>query len=317
MPANLKDLRGRIKSVVNTQQITKAMKLVSAAKFTKAQQLVVASRAYVSAYDKMRKDFEPLLPVQFENYLTTPRTKGTKVVVVISSERGLCGAYNSNLSKLTMKLVEEYKEKNESFCLVFWGKKSFQTVSKKLLLQGYQDLKIETVEVKDFIEAPERHMQTQGNKLIVLSHIEARPSFKGTKSFVHALQKGFLSPELASISVVYNKFQSAMAQFPTHIPLLPVVADTKETDRPPEPVIEVQKAEDLYNLFLPLYLEAHLFTTLLEAHASEHGSRMSAMDSATRNAKEMERKLKITYQRARQAAITKELIEIISGAEAL
>ena len=314
MPANLKDLKSRIKSVMTTQQMTKAMKLVSAAKFTRAQQTLGATREYSQSYEASLADLLQLAFIKEDNpFFSGSPKQGFPVHLVLSSDRGLCGGYNGSLAKLVLKKTEDKDDKKSTF--LFIGKKVFQTFIRKVDLKA-RDMEVKTVSVEEFCAHAKEILKP--NKAILIQPQEssgAKLPLKVLEKFVKALHEVFLTEELSGLDVTFNKFQTAMSQIPTQTMLFPIQrpehseAGTFLTEGAPE--------DELLQEFIPLFLQQKLFWMMCEAQTSEHGSRMTAMDSATKNAKEMERKLNITYQRARQAAITKELIEIISGAEAL
>jgi F-type H+-transporting ATPase subunit gamma len=317
MPANLKDLRNRIKSVVNTQQMTKAMKLVSAAKFSKAQHSFLASASFVNDYQSLFQVMGDLLPPDFNHPVTEIlEDKKTALVFIISSERGLCGAYNTNVSKQALKLIKDLKDKGLTPVPVFFGKKAYQLLSKKIEEVIGHNYEQSSVSFLDFVNTPESFIGE--NRMVLLTDTFAKLDYKWAKSLAEALTKVFLTKKLRDIYVIYNKFQSAMTQTPFVNKMLPVAFEAKAHKAEyAEPKVEAESLEAYFEQFIKQYLESQMYEIFLNTVASEHGARMSSMDNATRNAKEMERKLRITYQRARQASITKELIEIISGAEAL
>ena len=316
MPANLKDLRTRIKSVKSTQQITKAMKLVSAAKFGRAQINVMQARPYSVALnalagrllgsfgDQAQAESHPLLKEANSNVVA---------VLVISSERGLCGGYNANLAKMAARTIEELEAQGKTVAVSCIGKKALQILSRRRVA-GVAKLNIKTVDQNEYVSTPEALITPQ-SIVQIQGHFE-RPNFELAGKLALAFETLFGQEKIGKFVVVYSKFQSAMTQIPTVESMLPIEAPKVLEHTLVEPILE-PSAELLIGAILPRYLATRIYQTLLEAVASEHGARMSAMDSATRNAKDMERRLQITYQRARQAAITNELIEIISGAEAL
>lgn len=312
MPANLKDLRRRIKSVKNMQQITKALKLVSTSKFGRAQAAVVQSRPYAAALTEMTSHLVRFVDdADLHPLLSAPNTNLT-LVIAISSERGLCGGYNANIVKLTTRVAEEEEKQGNKVVTLFLGKKAFQVLGKRRLAKAKSAAAF--VSRTDYNEKEDSLLPESGVALVTTSF--EKPTFEQTSELAEALTLLYEEARFSKLVIVYNKFQSAMTQVPTMEQLLPIVAPETTNAASSEPIFEPDLTT-LIDTALPRYLSTRLFQALLEAVASEHGARMTAMDNATRNAKEMLRKLEITYQRARQAAITNELIEIISGAEAL
>ncbi|PLX99234.1 MAG: ATP synthase F1 subunit gamma [Desulfuromonas sp.] len=284
---NLKDIKKRIGSVKNTSQITKAMKMVSAAKLRRAQEAVVAARPYadkvmdVISSLALREDTEahPLL---------NARGKGRALVVLMTADRGLCGGFNGNISKAAEKLLKENAEGYEAMDLMIIGRKGNELLKRRL---GEKIVKVhENIGVVTYATA-----QLLGEELV----------------------KEYVDEKYDAVYLMYNAFQSAITQVITVDQLLPVVPKEVEEDtHVAEYIYEPSRGEVLDQL-LPKYVEVQIFRGLLESVASEHGARMSAMDSASKNANEMIGKLTLQYNRARQAAITKELMEIISGAESI
>ena len=284
--ANLKDIKKRIGSLKNTSQITKAMKMVSAAKLRRAQEAIVAGRPYAEKMQEVLKSLSsgadsisnPLLEVR----------ESTKVgIILFTSDRGLCGGFNANLIKKTEQFIQE-NGKGKEVLLSFYGKK------------GYDFLK------------------RQGHT--VVSHVETA---KGADGYGLAGQmsseiiSAYIAGEVDEVHVVYGHFQSAMTQTPVVQQLLPIVPEENEDNGEAVDFLFEPGAEALLEALIPKYVASQLFKGVLETAASEHGARMSAMDSASKNAGEMIGKLTIQYNRARQAAITTELMDIINGAEAV
>lgn len=313
MPASLKDLRSKIKSVRGTQQITKAMKLVSAAKFGRAQHNVVNSRPYAHSLAHLTSKIASVLKDGCAHPLMQKSSSKIAVVLVISSERGLCGGYNSNVTKFAFKKISDFESEGYKVITVCIGKKSLQAFSRKrkLLLKSTKD-DVVFVSENDYCKDPS-HLIPESGLVSISTHFD-KPTNASATRLSNAFAELYSNGKIGKFVVVYNKFQSAMSQIPTSDDVLPLHIDATSVDA--EPIFEPE-VDELLSFVVPRYIASKIFQTLLEAVASEHGARMTAMDNATRNAREMERKLQITYQRARQAAITKELIEIISGAEAL
>lgn len=287
MPS-LKDIKKRIGSVKNTSQITKAMKMVSAAKLRRAQESVVAARPYadkvldVISSLALREDTEahPLL---------NSRGKGRALVVLMTADRGLCGGFNGNISKAAERLITENAEGYEAMDLMIIGRKGNELLKRRL-----------------------------GDKIVkVYENITGSINYSTAQLLGQEIVEGFNEEKYDAVFLMYNAFQSAITQVITVDQLLPVVPkEVEEGAHVAEYIYEPSRGEVLDQL-LPKYVEVRIFRGLLESVASEHGSRMSAMDSASKNASEMIDKLTLQYNRARQAAITKELMEIISGAESI
>jgi len=284
MPS-LKVIRKRISSVRNTQKITKAMKMVSAAKLRRAQQAAVAARPYIEKLTELLHGVaatigdvsHPLLRA-----VESPRRIG---VIILTSDRGLCGGYNSTLLRQAAGIIRE--ESPRQIELVVLGRK------------GAEYFRRRTIPVAD------SHTQLAGPSIALAREIAAKVS------------KKFADGELDRVEVLYSAFRSALSQVPTLETLLPVRVEP-EADATPalEYLIEPDRAS-LLDRLLPQFVELKIYRAMLEANASEHGARMTAMDSATSNASKMIFSLTLAMNRARQAAITKELMEIVSGAEAL
>ena len=280
---NLRDVKQRIRSVKNTEQMTKAMKLVSASKLRKAQVAIQTARPYAH---KMRevmnhlvarcnKDLHPLL----DN-----RTGNRVLLVVITADRGLCGAFNSNIVKMTQELIRENTDRE--IALFIAGKKGldfFQSRPYKI-----QDKYLGWTKDFEYLKAVEI-----GDMLAQL----------------------FIENKTDRIYMVYNEFKSIMQQKVIREQLLPIVSEEAGDDL--TDYIYEPDEETILEDLLKRYMTTQIYRAFLESSASEHGARMTAMDSASRNAKEMIGKLTLFYNRTRQAHITKELIEIVNGAEAL
>uniref|UniRef100_A0A831XFD2 ATP synthase gamma chain n=1 Tax=Geobacter metallireducens TaxID=28232 RepID=A0A831XFD2_GEOME len=284
--ASLKSIKKRIVSVKNTRQITKAMKMVSAAKLRRAQENVVAARPYAK---KLAEVLGRLAKSQggSENPLLQKRVSQKALLVVVTSDRGLCGGFNANICKAAERFI---REKKGEFAEI-----SVTTVGRK----GYE-----------FLKNRQKIHKHYGN---VLSNL----SYPTAALLAQELVEGYLAEEYDEVYLLFNAFRSVMSQDITLQQLLPIVPEeTDEEEHAPEYIYEPSKGELLSEL-LPKHIEVQLFKALLESVASEHGARMTAMDSASKNATEMIGKLTLQYNRARQAAITTELMEIISGAESI
>jgi F-type H+-transporting ATPase subunit gamma len=287
--ANLRAIRKRIGSVKSTQQITKAMKMVSAAKLKRAQDAIVAARPYAG---KMREVVQAVAgrAGQDAHPLLSSRERKKVALLVVTSDRGLCGGFNSNLLRAANRFLRENGGGVEEIVLVGVGRKS-----------------------RDFFRR--RQVPMRKEYLNVL----------GTLSYGHAEQVandligGFLEEEFDEVIIAFNEFRSAISQVVRMEKLFPVAFGQAGESAAADGIdylYEPSQKEILATL-LPKYVEAQIFRVLLESVAGEHGARMTAMDSATNNAVEMISRLTLQMNRARQAAITKELMEIIGGAEAL
>ena len=281
MPS-LKALRKRIGTVRSTQQITKAMKMVAAAKLRRAQEAAERARPYAGKLTEMFRavaagiepDAHPLLARRPERRVD---------LLVLTSDRGLCGGYNTNLLRFADAFA---RERAAEIALAVVGRKGV-----------------------------EYYRRRGGRVLLEKIGVLAMPPPALAAELAAALARRFVEEETDAVYLIYTRFRSAISQIPTVLPVLPISAPT---DAAPavEYIFEPERPALLARL-LPRYLEAVVTQAILEAIASEHGARMSAMDSATRNAGEMIGRLTLSMNRARQATITKELMEIVSGAEAL
>ena len=281
--ANLKEIRNRISSVSSTMQITSAMKMVSAAKLKKAQDAITAMRPYSDKLTQMLVDLST--SVDFENIYLKPRKVNNKLVVCITSNRGLCGAFNSNVIKRCSEIAASSSEKVSFFCI---GKKGSDILSKNF------------------------------NVIETNNDIFDELSFENISLIGDLLMNKFLSKEFDKIEIVYNKFKNAATQIVTSEQFLPIENNTSEDDQKDSSdyIFEPSQIEIISEL-IPKSLKTQLFKSIRDSYASEHGARMTAMHKATDNATELRDQLKLTYNKARQAAITNEILEIVGGAEAL
>jgi len=287
MPS-LKDIKKRIGSVKNTSQITKAMKMVSAAKLRRAQEAVVAARPYA---DKMLDVISSLALREDADAhpLLQNRGKGRALIVLMTADRGLCGGFNGNISKATERLIRDNAQGYEGYDLLIIGRKGNELLKRRL---------------SDSI-------------IKVYEHITGNINYATAQLIGEEIVGHFVDETYDAIFLMYNAFQSAISQVITVDQLLPVVPKEVDEQAHVADYIYEPSRGDVLDQLLPKYVEIRVFRGLLESVASEHGARMSAMDSASKNAKEMIGKLTLQYNRARQAAITKELMEIISGAESI
>jgi F-type H+-transporting ATPase subunit gamma len=294
--ASLRTIRTRIKSVRNTQKITKAMKLVDAAKLRRAQDAVLRARPYAQMLDEVLASLASAAQGTSEKAphpLMEVREPRKIEVVLLTSDRGLCGGFNSNLIRRAQRFMVEEGPKYESV--------QFSTIGRR---------------GRDF--AKKRGFQTRKDYAGFVGKLK----FHMAREVADDLIAEYTSKKLDAVYLLYNKFKSAVTQEITLAQLLPIVPGKQEEKKSasgfitPEHLYEPSRDELLQHL-IPKQLAIQIWRALLESGASEHAARMTAMDAATKNASEMISRLSLEYNRARQAAITKELMEIVSGAEAL
>ena len=289
--ASLRDIRKRIKSVKSTRQITKAMKMVSAAKLRKAQDAIMSARPYAQTLEALINELVSRVePGSVSHPLLAERPVKKAEVILVTSDRGLAGGFNANVSKAAWRYLKEDGAKLETTFVGTVGKKG-----------------------GDFLRA--RGFSVRKDWPGVLGKI----SYQGATDIAAEASKRFLSGEVDAVFLVYNEFLSAISQKVSFVRLLPFETSKKKSDTggalvdykyEPSP-------QAVLDALVPQALNTRIFRALLESAASEHGARMSAMENATKNAGEMISRLTLFYNRTRQAAITKELMEIVSGAEAL
>lgn len=296
MSGKLKEVRERIKSVQSTQQITKAMKMVSAAKLRKAQTAITQMRPYANRLNKMLRNIVANLEGEINSPYSLMREPHKVCVVVVTSNRGLCGAFNTNIIKEAIHKIEhsyDRQRKEGNLSLLFIGKKGYDVIRKK-----YSDCPMITEYLDLFSDL----------------------SYENMMSASQALMDGFADGTYDLIDVCYSQFKNAAVHEPTTVTFLPVVklSELKEMAKLPKSdyIFEPSK-EVLLTELIPNILHTSFRKFLFDTHASEHGARMTAMDNATTNAEELMKELKINYNKARQEAITKELSEIVGGAAAL
>ena len=283
--ANLKEIRNRITSVSSTMQITSAMKMVSAAKLKKAQDAITAMRPYAEKLTELLQNLSTTLDGDVGGEFTTQRDVNNVLLVAVTSNRGLCGAFNANVIKAIKVRTDFYAGKNVDVYAI--GKKGNDVLTK-------------TCKITD-------------NKSTIFDEL----TFENVADIAEDLTQKFLSGQYDRIELVYNQFKNASTQiFKTEqfLPLAPIVATTASSNV--DYLYEPQKEEILLTL-IPKSLKTQLYKAIRDSFASEHGARMTAMHKATDNATELRNQLKLTYNKARQAAITNEILEIVGGAEAL
>ncbi|XOV92738.1 MAG: ATP synthase F1 subunit gamma [Bacteroidota bacterium] len=293
--ANLKEVKGRIQSVTSTQQITKAMKMVAAAKLRRAQERIVQMRPYAEKLTRLTQNVSGGVDTEsLNNPYSEQREEQNVLLVVISSDRGLCGGFNNNAFKFTRNLIQEKyssQEKSGSLKILPIGKKSFDYFRKR----GY-------------------------NVIDQFAMIMGTLTFDEARSAADYVMKGFAQGEFDKVELVYNEFKNVAVQQIKSEQFLPIQMNTSETQEGTSVAndyIFQPSKEFVFTEIIPKSLKTQFYRALLESNASEQGARMTAMDQATDNAGELLKELRLTYNRTRQAAITKEILEIVGGAEAL
>ena len=296
MPS-LKDLRNRIASVTATRKITKAMQMVAAAKLRRAQEAATAARPYAQRMDAVLANLNKGLTSKegASPLLVGTGKEDVHLLVVMTAERGLCGGFNSNIARLARQDVVRLQAAGKTIKLLFVGRKGYDVLKRE-----YEALTVERIELKDVKNVAFANAEDVGKKILSM----------------------FEAGEFDVCTMYFSEFKSVILQVPSALQLIP--AKLPEADDGEEQAAGAGAAydyepseEEILGFLLTRNISTQIFRGLLENSASEQGARMSAMDNATRNAGEMIDKLTISYNRQRQAQITKELIEIISGAEAL
>lgn len=289
--ASGKDLKRRIGSVKSTQQITKAMKMVAAARLRRSQDAIIKARPFAAAIRQTVQNLIHNEEIREHHPLLTKREVKRVNVVLITSDRGLCGGFNSGLQKKAEQMYRADAGKYEKFVFTCIGKK------------GYEYLSLRKIPVVNYLQDFQKNI-----------------SYAKVQAMANDLIEAYLNGEYDEIRVVFSEFRSAVSQIPQGVRVLPVDLDEEVRASATAPYVDFlyePSREAILDELLPRYFKAKLFKALLESAAGEHGARMAAMDSATKNAGEMIRKLTLEYNKVRQAGITKELLEIVSGAEAL
>lgn len=280
--ANVRDIRRRIRSAKNIQQITRAMKFVSAARLRRAQERVIAARPYARQMVAVLNSIATRVPEQ-AHPLLAKRGDEKIELVVISADRGLCGAYNTNIIRETLEFLDEHSGKHVELNIL--GKRA-----------------------RDFFRRrpfPVRHEAV---------NVLQKPSFADAAAIAKDLIEEFTKEEIDQVWLVYNEFKSVVQQRVIVEPLLPLSRLENPDDTSRLDYIYDEPPAEIFASLLPRHVEAQIFRALLEASASEHGARMAAMEAATNNAAEMIEGLTLYANKVRQAGITKELIEVVSGA---
>ena len=291
--ANLKELKNQIDSVRSTRKITQAMKMVAASKLRRAQESAESARPYSEKISKIMsslaismKDSDVALDLLLGNKDTS-----VHIIIAVTSDRGLCGGFNSSIVKAVKNKVKDLKEKNLDFKIICLGKKGADIL-----------------------------MGLFGDNVISSENINDKNSYTLAEDISALLVKQLDNKEFGTCSVIYNQFKSAISQIVTEQSLIPCTIESGEDENSQDGEINFEFEPDekgILSELLPKNLSIQIYKAILESGAGEQGARMAAMDNATRNAGEMIDKLNLSYNRQRQAIITGELIEIISGAEAL
>ena len=292
MSGQLKEVRNRIKSVTSTQQITKAMKMVSAAKLRRAQDAIIQMRPYTQKLQEMLSNIVSNTSAEGGMPLVDERPAEKVLMIPITSDRGLCGGYNTYVIKMTREIIKS-KYANQ----FAKGNVTVLPIGKK----GYE------------------YFQRNGYNLVEdYWNIFSDLSFDNVRTAAQYAQQAFLDKQYDRVELVYSQFKNAATQIFVAEPYLPIPKTTKVTGskKSVDFIFEPSMGVLLQEL-MPKILNTQVFKAVLDANASEHGARMTAMDKASENANELLKSLKISYNRARQAAITTELTEIVSGAAAL
>lgn len=291
MAGQLKEVRNRIKSVQSTQQITKAMKMVSAAKLRRAQDAITQMRPYANKLQEMLSNIVSNIEGGISIKLAEERAVEKVLFIVITSDRGLCGGYNANIIKLAKATIaEKYATQQKKGNITIWniGKKGWEALTKS----GFKT----DARFKD---------------------IYLQLSFHQVQEAATAAMLAFENKEFDAVEIVYSEFKNAATQRFVCEQFLPIPKVSKKSGEKKSDFIFEPAKDQLIAELMPKILNTQLYKAVLDGNASEHGARMTAMDKASDNANELLKTLKISYNRARQAAITTELTEIVSGAAAL
>ena len=283
--ANLKEIRNRISSVGSTMQITSAMKMVSAAKLKRAQDAILQMRPYANKLTELLVNLSSSLDSAEGGEFSSERKINNVLLVPITSNRGLCGGFNANIIKQTLSLINDYKDNNISILSI--GKKSSEYFK-------------------------------NNNYTPISTHDEVfnNLNYEGIAQISEDIMQMYLDEKFDKVILVYNQFKNAATQNVMSENYLPVESPQEDDSTIGDYIFEPEKKEIIEQL-IPKSLKTQLFKAVLDSHASEHGARMTAMHKATDNASELKKDLTLSYNKARQAAITAEILEIVGGAEAL
>lgn len=287
--ANLKEVRTRISSVSSTQQITSAMKMVSAAKFRRAQNAIIGMRPYAAQLNEIIADINTGDGVMTPYHAVRPVEK--VVLVVVTSNKGLCGAFNSNVLKLAQQRIDHWRSQKVAIQVMAIGRKASESLAKQ------KDLQLTSHD--DLLD---------------------NPSFDATAELADKLMEQYSDKAVDRVEIVYNQFKNSLAQILSCEQFLPVEsakADTPNGKKQNNDYLYEPSKEEILREMIPLTLRSTFYRIILDSLAAEHGARMTAMQKATDNATELLKDLRLSYNKARQASITNEIIEIVSGSEAL
>jgi F-type H+-transporting ATPase subunit gamma len=286
--ANLKEVKNRISSVISTQQITKAMKMVAAAKLRKAQDKIIQMRPYAQKLNSILQNVASGNLNVDDNDFVQVREERSVLLIVITSDRGLCGAFNSNVNKAALRRMNYLEEQNGSTVTILpLGKKANDFFTKR-----------------------------KARKVVDFLSIFSELNFESARKVADFVMNDFRKKEFDRVEIIYNQFKNVATQILTTEQMLPIQQVGGEGGRTLDYIFEPSK-EYIVRELIPTSLKIQLYRALLESNAAEHGARMTAMDKATENAGDLLDNLRLDYNRTRQAAITKELSEIVAGADAL
>lgn len=292
--ANLKEIQRQIKSVSSTQKTTRAMKLVSTAKLKRAQELATRSKVFASKLNEMIEEISVRIQCQkiggIENRACLTIEKPEMVdIIFVTADKGLCGGFNFQTIKAVKKLMAEYKEQKVKVRLRGVGKKGVEFFN-------YNEVEM-LDEVKDLSSSPDMDRSAE---------------------FIQASMQDYMDGKIDGVTIVYNGFKNALTQELHVSQILPISMECKEDVKASSLLeIEAEDSEKMLNSLINKYVEYNMYYALIDSLAAEHSARMQAMDAATNNAKELVKSLKVDFNKARQSAITTELIEIISGVESM
>ena len=289
--ANLKEVKNRIATVKSTQQITKAMKMVAASKLRKAQDRLLQMRPYAQKLSKLLANVSSNLSEENVSEYAQSRDVKNVLLVAFSSDRGLCGAFNANLFRNTRQFISseyEFYERNERLSVMTVGQKAFEYYKRR----GY-DIRDD---YKDLFSAP---------------------TFENARNAAEYVMKLYQEGKVDKVILVYNQFKNVATQIPTFEQFLPIEDTSDEEQTTNTDYIYEPSETFIVEEMIPQSLKVQFYKAMLESNAAEQGARMTAMDQATENAGDLLKELRLTYNRTRQAAITKEILEIVAGADAL
>ena len=284
---NLKEIRSRIASVGSTMQITSAMKMVSAAKLKRAQDSIVQLRPYSKKLTQLLGDLTKNLDPSEGGVFSKERKINKQLLVVITSNRGLCGGFNANVIKKSIQSIEEKNSKKHTQILSI-GKKSSEFFTKN----NYNILNIHDAVYNEL-------------------------NFDTVSKIAENIMEQFLEKKIDNVTLIYNQFKNAATQILTEEIFLPIKLSEEKQEKQANDYIFEPKKQEIVEELIPKALKTQLYKAILDSLASEHGARMTAMHKATDNASDLKDELTLSYNKARQAAITGEILEIVGGAEAL